>query len=290
MKICFLSIDVESASARSERASADNKEKDFEGIEKLDNILNVFRKHNVDATLFITGEVLEKYPELVKKWVKEYEIGCHNYYHVPLNKLNLIERERQVLDFIDLFKDNFDVSPEGFRAPRNIIDNEQFPILEKYGFLYDASVFPRYPWRLKKYEGHNGRAPVEPYWPVKDDYRKRIYPVKSREAGSPAATFNGVKILEIPESPAPFSIPLVGTWLRKLGVFFFKILFWLKKPQFISFSMHSWDGVRFKGKSSRNSGEKYLKQLDEMLGFLKKIGYEFKTGEQIYEEFSKNRE
>jgi len=263
MKICFLTIDVEK---REDDGS-------FEGVEKLDNILNVFRKHKVNATLFTTGEVLAKYPDLVKKWSEDYEIGCHSYYHNPLDKLDLGSRDQQIGDFVALYQNVFKARPRGFRAPRNIIDNEQFAILGKYGFLYDASVFPRYPWRIRRYEGYKGKAPIFPYYPNRSAYRKS----------------GDLKILEIPEATAFLNIPLVGTWLRKLGIGFFKKLFLFKKPKFVSFSMHSWDGVRFNGRSSKNSGEIYLKQLDAMLGFLKKIGYEFKTGEQIYEEFSKNK-
>ena len=71
MKTCFLSIDVEKK----------EENNSFEGVEKLYGILNVFKKHNVNATLFVTGEVLERYPDLVKKWSDDYEIACHNYYH-----------------------------------------------------------------------------------------------------------------------------------------------------------------------------------------------------------------
>lgn len=255
MKICFLSIDVEKR----------EDDESFDGIEKLDNILDIFRKHKANATLFTTGEVLAKYPDLVKKWGEDYEIGCHGYYHNSLDKLDLSSRDQQIGDFRHLYQNVFKVRPRGFRAPRNIIDNEQFAILEKYGFLYDASVFPRYPWRIRRYEGYKGRAPLIPYYPDKSAYRK----------------MGDSKILEIPEATAFPNIPLVGTWLRKLGVGFFKKLFLFKKPRFVSFSMHSWDGVKFDGRSSKNSGETYLKQLDAMLGFLKKIGYEFKTGEQI---------
>jgi hypothetical protein len=152
--------------------------------------------------------------------------------------------------------------------------------LQRYGFLYDSSVFPRYPWRIGAYIGYRGRAPILPYWPSKDNYRKKC----------PSITLGtSNKLLEIPESPAPLDSPLVGTWIRKLGVRFFRFIFKIRKPKFISFSMHSWDGVKFKGKSSRNSGKPFLRQLDEMLGFLKKIGYEFKSGEEIYGKFSKNK-
>ena len=265
MKICFLSIDVEKRE--------NQKEQPFEGVDNLDNILNVFRKHNIPATLFVTGEVLEYAPDLVKKWSKDFEIGSHNYWHVQLDKIDSVEKERQVKDFVNLYKNIFGFLPKGFRAPRNVIDNEQFSTLERYGFVYDASVFPRYPWRIGAYIGYRGRAPILPYRPDEKDYKKK----------------GDLKLFEIPESPAPFDIPFVGTWLRKLGVKFFKFIFKIKKPRFISFNMHSWDGVKFKGKSSKNSGKEFLKQLDEMLGFLNNIGYEFKTGEEIYEQFSKNK-
>jgi len=221
--------------------------------------------------LFVTGEVLEYCPDLVKKWSKDFEIGCHNYWHVQLDKIDLPERERQIKNFVNLYKSIFGRLPRGFRAPRNVIDNEQFSILERYGFLYDSSVLPRYAWPVQRYDGYKGRAPVVPYCPNKKNYRKK----------------GNIELLEIPESPMTFlglpllNVPLVATWLRKWGVRFFKILLVSTKPKFIEFNMHSWDGVRFEGKSSKNSGRPFLKQLDEMLGFLKNIGYEFKSGEQI---------
>jgi len=254
MKTCFLSIDIEK---KEENAS-------FKGIEKMDRMIDVFKKHNVNATLFVTGEVLEKYSNLIIKWSKDFEIGCHNYYHNTLDILNLKQREKQIKDFTELYQRTLKDMPKGFRAPRNVVDDNQFPILKKYKFLYDASVFPRYPWWKKKYAGYKGKKPVFPH------YLK-----------------NG--LIELPESPAPFSIPLVGTWIRKLGVCFYKKIFLFRKPKYISFNMHSWDGMKFEGKSSKNSGQKYLKQLDEILRYLKKLGYEFKSGEQIYEEFSKNK-
>jgi len=271
MKTCFLSVDVESSYAQT-RVGASEDKNPFESIDKLDGILDIFKKHKANATLFVTGEVLEYAPDLVKKWSKDFEIGCHNYWHIQLDKIDLKERERQVKDFVNLYKNIFARLPRGFRAPRNIIDNEQFPILIRYKFLYDSSVFPRYPWRIGAYSGYRGRAPIFPYWPSEKNYRKK-------SSSTLLGTSN--KLLEIPESPAAFDIPLVGTWLRKLGTRFFRRIFALKKPDFISFNMHSWDGAKFEGKSSKNSGKEFLRQLDEMLGYLKKNGYEFKSGEQI---------
>lgn len=287
MKTCFLSIDVEPLTVLS--CGTSDEEAKFESIKKIGGILDIFKKHKAPATLFSTGEVLEHYPDSVKKWSEDFEIGCHNYYHVELDKVDLLGREKQIKDFIKIYADIFNQSPLGFRAPRNIIDNEHFEILERYGFLYDSSVLPRYPLGIRHYKGYRGRGQILPYCPDKSNYLKKVYPVKLGEAGSSTATFNGAKILEIPESPVALSVPLVGTWLRKLGVKFFKFLFIFKKPNFISLSMHSWDGIEFSGAGSKNSGKIFLHQLDEMMGFLKNLGYEFKSGKQIYEEFSKNR-
>lgn len=277
MRTCFVSIDVEHDPAPSHqggRYGAGNfgDKSTYKGVENLDNILNILRKHRVSATLFVSGQVLERYPDLVKKWAKDYEICCHNYSHQSLDEIESLEREKQLKKFIKVYETILGKFPKGFRAPKNIIDNEQFLILERYGFLYDSSVLPRYPWPVRQYEGYKGRAPLSPYYPDKDKYRKK----------------GNMRILEIPETPISFgipviNIPLVATWLRKWGIWVFKRIFWLKKPKFVSFSMHSWDGVEFRG--GKNSGEKFLRQLDEMLKFLKEIGYEFKSGEQIWKQF-----
>jgi peptidoglycan/xylan/chitin deacetylase (PgdA/CDA1 family) len=271
MKTCFLSIDVEPLTALS--CETFNEEVKFEPIKKLGGILDILKKYKAHATLFSTGETLEHYPDSVKKWSEDFEIGCHNYYHVELDKVDLLGREKQIKDFIKIYADIFKQGPLGFRAPRNIIDNEHFEILERYGFLYDSSVLPRYPLGIRHYKGYRGRGLILPYYPDKSNYLKK----------------GEAKILEIPESPVALSVPLVGTWLRKLGVRFFKFLFVFKKPDFISLSMHSWDGIEFSGAGSKNSGKIFLQQLDEIMGFLKNLGYEFKSGKQIYEEFSKNK-
>ena len=263
-KFCFVSIDVEHDL---------DKPDSFQGVENLDNILSVLKKHKVEATLFVTGKILEKYHDLISEWAKDYEIGCHNYIHAPLDRMDLLEREKQLKRFVRVYESILGKLPKGFRAPQNIIDNKQFEMLQRYNFVYDSSVSPRHPWRIRRYRGYRGRAPVKPYYPNKSNYRKK----------------GEMKILEIPMTGLSFGVPLVGTWIRKLGVKFFKILLKIKKPKFLSLSMHSWDGIKFKGRSSKNSGEVFLKQLDEVIGILKQADYRFKNGEEIYEAFCQDK-
>jgi len=240
-KICLVSIDVE------EDFTADGQKR-FLGVENLDEILKVFDRFGIRATLFITGEVLENYANLVRKWSEKHEIGCHGYYHIPLSELPIPKRERQIVDFCHLYRETLGKKPQGFRAVENTIDDEQIRLLEKFGFVYDSSVIPRYPYFLE-YIGYQGRAPVEPYQPSYDNCRKS----------------GGAKIIEIPLTPLILGIPLQGTWLRMFGARFYETLLMLKKPRVVALSMHSWDCIEYKGKYAKNSGENFLKLLERLL-------------------------
>jgi len=145
----------------------------------------------------------------------------------------------------------------------NTIDNTQLRLLEHASFAYDASVVPNYiPFR--KYVGYKGKAPTEPYHPSCDNYRER----------------GEHRILEIPESPLVFGIPLKGTWIRVLSPSLYGVLLTLKKPEFIGLAMHSWDVVAYKGPCSQNSGQTYVKYLESILKMLIK-DYRFMAAGEI---------
>jgi len=255
----MVSIDVE------EDLRNDGK-KTFKGVENLENILRIFRKHDIEATLFVTGEVLENYPDLVGRWSKKHEIASHGYYHIPLCRLSVSERKRQLEDFCRVYNDILGRKPKGFRAVQHIIDNTQLKLLEEFGFEYDSSVIPRYV-PIKKYVGYVGKAPTEPYHP---DYHRL------QEKGN-------MKILEIPVTPLVFGIPLYGTWIRMFGPRFYKFLLIMKKPKFINLAMHPWDCISYNGRYSRNT-EKFSGFLECILDNLNRINYKFVNGETINEE------
>lgn len=231
-KACFVSIDVEY---------------DIRGEVGLTNkILDIFNKYESPATLFVTGEALEKYREQVASWGRNHEIACHSYTHRFWNTLNHEQRTKELADFIALYKDVFQKEPIGFRAPSHVIDDDGIKLLEEKGFLYDSSIVPHYP-PFKKYRGYRGKAPLLPYYP------------------------KGKKILEIPNAGQILGIPLAAAWVAKLPILVYKTLFIIHKPMFITLSMHSWDA----------SSPRYLKKLDEILKILKKAGYQFQNGKQI---------
>lgn len=236
-RICFVSIDVE-YDPRKEKSG-------FKGVESLGAILSLFEKYGIQATLFVTGEVLEKYEDLIAEWRERHEIACHSYTHKFWNTLTLGEREKELKDFVSLYRSVFKKSPIGFRAPSHVIDRDGLRLVEKKGFLYDSSIVPHYP-PFKKYRGYKGRAPLLPHCP------------------------EGMNILEIPNAGQLLGIPLAGTWLRKLPLAFYKIIFLFHKPRFVSLSMHSWDALY----------PEFGERLEEILGILRR-NYQFLNGEQI---------
>lgn len=241
LKTCFVSIDVEH----------DKREQgSYRGVEQMDKILTIFRKYNIPATFFVTGQVLEKYRSLAETWAHNFEIACHTFSHTYWNALDVGQREKELADFISLYKTIFSASPKGFRAPSHIIDNEAMKLLEQKGFLYDSSVVPHYP-PFKKYRGYQGRRPLNPHY------------------------LSGSRLFEIPLQGQVFGIPLAGAWFSKMPFWFYRILFEVYSPKFLTLSLHSWDSL----------DEKCLNTLDKVLNLLKSKNYNFKNGAEILQNY-----
>ncbi len=231
-RICFLSIEIEYRNQKLD-------------LKNLEQILEILKKHNLSATLFVTGQVLANYSEQVREWSKDHEIACHSFTHRFWDSLDFNQRKKELKDFIELYQKIFGVSPQGFRAPSHLIDKEGLELLKKQGFLYDSSIVPHYP-PLKKYRGYQGKAPLLPYY------------LQNKE------------IFEIPVSGQLLGIPLAGSWFTKLPFFIYQILFFLRCPQFITLSIHSWNK---------------LKNFEKIILLLKNKNYRFLNGKQIYQNY-----
>jgi len=114
--------------------------------EGLSIVKQILKKHNVKATFFVTGKILEDYPEEVKLLSKEgHEIASHNYEHKMLNKQTKKEFEESIDKSKKLIKNITGKNPVGFRAPSWSISKKEFwtySILKKEGFKYSSSLFP----------------------------------------------------------------------------------------------------------------------------------------------------
>lgn len=115
-------------------------------LEGLQIILPLLKKHGVSATFFVTGNVLEKYPEAIKRLLNEgHEIASHGYNHKMISKLSKKEAKREIKQSRNLIKKVIKKSPIGFRAPSWSISKKDFWIydfLKENDFVYSSSLFP----------------------------------------------------------------------------------------------------------------------------------------------------
>ena len=111
-------------------------------------ILELLDRHGRRATFFVVGEVARRHPELIEAIAaRGHEIGCHGMTHRPLGELGPDGLVAELAEFAEVLRDVLgpDVRPAGFRAPTFSLDASTawaFPILARFGYRYDASVFP----------------------------------------------------------------------------------------------------------------------------------------------------
>ena len=121
-------------------------EKDDLVLEGVNNVKRLLSLHDTKATFFVTGKIMEKYPEVVKELAKKgHEIASHSYSHILLKKLGENNFEKEMKLSKELIKKITGKNPEGFRAPCWSISRNEFwayKVLSNLGFKYSSSLFP----------------------------------------------------------------------------------------------------------------------------------------------------
>jgi len=88
------------------------------GADKTEKIMEICKSFNVNATFFLVGFWVEKYPEIAKK-IKEngFEIGTHSNTHPDMTKLSALQQKLELQSSVDLIKSVTNAEVELFRAP-----------------------------------------------------------------------------------------------------------------------------------------------------------------------------
>ena len=112
----------------------------FKGV---DIILDLLNKHNISATFFVVGEILQHDPELIDKIISnDHEIAFHTMYHDRIDSLNFSNKfDDELKEFQKLTNDK----SKGFRAPTFSLNEKSsfiIKMLEKYNYIYDSSIMP----------------------------------------------------------------------------------------------------------------------------------------------------
>lgn len=232
--------------------------------DKIRRLLDLCKKEGVKLTVFVVGQLLEKYPHIVRLF-QDYdcEFHCHSYSHDAV-KTDSEEEIRQCKEAYIAF---FNRQPSGYRAPLGKISDRGIEDLEKCGFKFDASIFPSYFPNPLKYLFATQR------------------PHRYKDSG----------IMEIPStSLSPFRLTLSLSYMKLLGYRAFKCVMAVSKiPRLILYGTHLHDFFTDPALVKRLPpfwrfiyGRNHDKGMDYFLRTIqafKKKGYTFRYISEIYE-------
>ncbi|MCF7844800.1 MAG: polysaccharide deacetylase family protein [Kiritimatiellales bacterium] len=170
--------------------SEENKNTSYsrEGNEILREI---FGKHNIKSTFFVTGFFGEKEPSQIKQLHEDgHEIACHGYHHFWRGNKDLNIKE-DVSKSKDVIGNIVNKQISGFRAPQLQYSDDLINALVDEGFLYDSSLNPTY---------------------IPGAYNNISQPTNIHKP------LSGSNILEIPVAVSPFRLPTGWLFMRLLGI------------------------------------------------------------------------
>ena len=110
----------------------------FEEIEKF---LNLLKNRNIRITIFVVGELVEKYKNILIRCLKDgHEIACHGNKHLSVNLMNNKEFYKDTKEAIENIESKLNCKVTGFRAPSFSMSIEKLNILKSLNLKYDASM------------------------------------------------------------------------------------------------------------------------------------------------------
>lgn len=224
-------------------------------------LLDLFRKHGIKATFFITGYFADREPEQVRRIMEEgHEVAAHGYeHHYRGREFDMyadVVKVKKVLEKITGKK------VKGFRSPQAHYSLELLKMLDKAGYKYDSSLHPAY---LPGYYDHS-KKPL------------RIFT-------SPA----GLKIKEVPVAVMPkLRLPIVWMFMRIFGVRYAQLGVDALERRGINANLyfHSWEFFPMKSKNvpfyfTFRTGKKFVRMLDKFIKINKRKGRKFVRLDEI---------
>ncbi|MFC7257738.1 bifunctional polysaccharide deacetylase/glycosyltransferase family 2 protein [Streptomyces lutosisoli] len=109
-------------------------------------VLKVLEDNDIEATFFMVGSMVSRYPSVVKNLVDQgNEVGIHTFTHVDLSYQSTARLKRELLQTQLALAGAAGVTTTLFRAPYsseiNAVDNYSWPVYQEVGGLGYTSVF-----------------------------------------------------------------------------------------------------------------------------------------------------
>lgn len=273
-KIAVFSIDVEEWYHLQyfKNSKTDKKKSVMDG---LHTFIKIVDKHNIKASFFIVGELIQTLKKTIKNLdIEGHDIGLHSYFHKRPVVQNINEFIKDTKDTLSEMKSILPNNSFGYRSPCFAIDRERLDEVIKLGIQYDASKITQKEHPLYVNLDLEGFEKQE-----RDIYKKDLFKVFE---------VSTIKILGV-------NIPIAGGgYLRIIPwpIYIWLLKKYLKKSTFINFFIHPFELssmnfdlpentpflTKFRYNYKRNKVEKRLNRIIELL---KENDYNFKTFSQL---------
>lgn len=242
-------------------------------------LLKTFESFGISATLFLTGETLEKWKDEIKfAALKGHELAVHAFEHKSVVGMSDEEFENSVKAMKRSIEENFQVLPIGYRAPCFGIDEGKIRTLEKLGFRYDSSAL-----NFKK-AMCSGSLDLTVFEKLDDSTYRRggFYEIKP--------TIAKTLVGELPMSGGGYLRLMPWSFVKSELKKYFKksdsYVFYVHPFEVIGEKIPKFDDIKPIERLYLKRGRKnYLKKIVEIIKTLKKYGYEFKTMGQSVKEY-----
>ncbi len=104
-------------------------------------ILELLQEHDIKATFFVPGWVIERNQGLIKEIFEEgHEIGHHGYRHEWPDMANTGKEEEILLKGMEIIEKTIGQRPFGYRSPAAEYTPSTLSILKKHGFTYSSTM------------------------------------------------------------------------------------------------------------------------------------------------------
>ena len=273
-KIAVFSIDVEEW-YHLEYFKNSETDKSKSVMDGLHTFIKIVNKHNIKASFFIVGELIQSLKKtIIKLNIEGHDIGLHSYFHKRPIVQNMNEFIKDTEDTVSEMKFILPNNSFGYRSPCFAIDRQRLDEIIKLGLQYDASKITQKEHPLYVNLDLDGFEKQE-----RDIYKKDSFKVFE---------VSTIKFLGI-------NIPIAGGgYLRIIPwpLYIWLLKKYLKKSNFINFFIHPFELsnanfdlpdntsplTKFRYNYKRNKVEK---RLNRIIDLLEENGYSFKTFSQI---------
>lgn len=127
-------------------ARADWEQRECRVEKNVNRILDLLESRDTKATFFTLGWIAERYPDLVRRIVREgHELASHGYGHERASDLSETAFRNDIIRAKSLLEDLSGRVVTGYRAPSFSIGTANlwaFDCLAEAGYKYSSSIYP----------------------------------------------------------------------------------------------------------------------------------------------------